>query len=462
MPPQSRNLHKEMNPGPHTDRERSGRRARRRPIGWALAAALLLVVLLPLIAGAALSQPLPEATGLRFGENGNRTRIVLDFDRKVDFVTRVETGPARLVVDLGEVEWRLREDAGRPLRGLTRGYEIATSDGRSNLAIAVAEPVRIASSLVLPPSRDSPFHRLVIDLVADTAAGKGKAMVAPLPMTATAVSPEITAAPSGSLRFATIPASRPASLAALGGVGASINGHAKPAARSRQRDLPVVVLDPGHGGIDPGATSADGVYEKDLVLEMARELRTLIERSGRYRVVLTRDGDEFIRLRDRIAKGRHLGGQVFISLHADSLRLTGFRGASIYTLSEQASDEEAAKFAALENKADVLTGADLSQHDAVVATILIDLAQRDTNNKSIAFADVMAEELARVTSLVKRHRRFAGFAVLKSPDVPSVLLELGYLSNPDDARNLAQADYRAKLGRAIVRSLDQYFAVRRS
>ena len=241
-----------------------------------------------------------------------------------------------------------------------------------------------------------------------------------------------------------------------------MNGHAAPAAGPRKRDLPVVVLDPGHGGEDPGATSVDGLYEKDLVLEMARELRTLIERSGRYRVVLTRDGDEFIRLRDRIAAARKLGGEIFISLHADSLRLSEQRGASIYTLSEKASDEEAAKFAALENKADVLTGADLSQHDVVVATILIDLAQRDTNNKSIAFADIMAEELARVTALVKRHRRFAGFAVLKSPDIPSVLLELGYLSNPDDARNLAQPDYRAKLGQAIVRSLDQYFAVPRT
>ena len=134
------------------------------------------------------------------------------------------------------------------------------------------------------------------------------------------------------------------------------------------------------------------------------------------------------------------------------------RGASIYTLSEKASDQEAAKFATQENKADILADADLSQHDAMVATILIDLAQRDTNNKSIALADALAEELAGVTSLVRRHRRFAGFAVLKSPDVPSVLLELGYLSNPDDARNLAQPDYRAKLGQAIVRSLDRYFA----
>jgi len=258
-----------------------------------------------------------------------------------------------------------------------------------------------------------------------------------------------------------VPISRPIGPAAVPSVAAVINGHPSPAAGPRRRDRPVIVLDPGHGGSDPGATSVDGSYEKDIVLGMARELRALIERSGRYRVVLTRDGDEFIRLRDRIAVARRLGGEVFISIHADSLRLSAQRGASIYTLSEQASDEEAAKFAAMENKADVLTGADLSQHDAVVATILIDLAQRDTNNKSIAFADIMAEELAKVTQLVKRHRRFAGFAVLKSPDVPSVLLELGYLSNPDDARNLAQPDHRAKLGHAVVRSLDRYFAVSR-
>ena len=179
-------------------------------------------------------------------------------------------------------------------------------------------------------------------------------------------------------------------------------------------------------------------------------------------MALTRDGDVFIRLRDRIARARELGGQVFISLHADSLRVAEQRGASVYTLSQTASDEEAARLAAKENKADILAAADLSQHDPTVATILIDLAQRDTNNKSIAFADLLAEELAGVTPLVRRHRRFAGFAVLKSPDMPSVLLELGYLSNPDDARNLARPNYRAKLGQAIVRSLDRHFGVPRS
>jgi N-acetylmuramoyl-L-alanine amidase len=418
-----------------------------------------LLVLLALDNGAAQAAQDPRALGLRFGENGTVTRIVVDFDRKVSFAARFEPNPDRLMIDLSPVDWQLAANAGQPLHGLTRGFELGTSAKRSQLAVELAGPVRIANALLLPPSKDSAFHRLVVDLVADAGAGHaGIATAAPMPP------PPIrpAAGPPAALvtRQAPVPASRPLALAAVPSVGAAVNGHGK--AATRQRERPVIVLDPGHGGIDPGAISADGLREKDLVLEMARELRTLIERSGRYRVVLTRDDDGFIRLRDRIAKARLLGGQVFISLHADSLRMTELRGASIYTLSEQASDEEAAKFAALENKADVLTGANLSQHDAVVATILIDLAQRDTNNKSIAFADILAEELAGVTSLVKRHRRFAGFAVLKSPDVPSVLLELGYLSNPDDARNLAQPDYRAKLGHAIVRALDQYFAVPRT
>lgn len=201
-----------------------------------------------------------------------------------------------------------------------------------------------------------------------------------------------------------------------------------------------------------------GAFEKDLVLEMALDLRRLIEQTGRYRVALTRDSDVFIRLRDRITKARELNGRVFISLHADSLRVAELRGASVYTLSETASDAEAARLATEENQADVLAGTDLSRHDAAVATILLDLAQRDTNNRSITFADLLAEELSAVAPMVRRHRRFAGFAVLKSPDVPSVLLELGYLSNPDDARNLAEPDYRAKLSKAIVRAVDRFFA----
>ena len=415
----------------------------------------LVAPLLALLGAAAHAAEPAGATDLRFGDHGDRSRVVVDFDRKVSFAAQVWSVPDRLEVDFGPVEWQLPPGAGRPLRGMARGYELTDGrDGGARLVVSLARPARLVSAILLPPNKDSPSHRLVIDLAA-TRPGE---VVAAAPATsppAPADAPAAAVAAATPRPGAPVPVSRPASFAAM------VDGQARAAAAARGHELPVVVLDPGHGGNDPGAISVDGRYEKNLVLDMARELETLIERSGRYRVVLTREDDEYIPLRERIAKARRLGGDVFISLHADSLRLADMRGASIYTLSEKASDQEAAKFAAQENKADILADADLSQHDAMVATILIDLAQRDTNNKSIALADALAEELAGVTPLVRRHRRFAGFAVLKSPDVPSVLLELGYLSNPDDARNLAQPDYRAKLGQAIVRSLDRYFSVSR-
>lgn len=375
-----------------------------------------------------LAGTVPEVVGLRFGASGTRTRIVVDLDRSVPYEANVQADASQLVIVLDGAQWHVPAGAEGSRRGLVRSHNVeAVAPGRARLTVDMARPVRIVGAILLPPSQDSASYRLVVDVVADP-----NAAVAPQVAQA---QPELVAAP------VPLPAGKP---------------------QLDHPALPVVVLDPGHGGVDPGATAVNGDYEKDLVLEMAKELRTLIERSGKYRVALTRDSDRFIPLRDRIALARELGGSIFISLHADSLRYADQRGASIYTLSEKASDAEAARFAAQENKADILTGTDLSQHDAVVATILIDLAQRDTNNKSILFADIMSEELAAVTSMLRRHRRFAGFAVLKSPDIPSVLLELGYLSNPDDARNLAQPNYRAKLGQAIVRSLDRYFAAPRS
>jgi N-acetylmuramoyl-L-alanine amidase len=404
---------------------------------------LQLVTMMAAPVAAQLRQE-PAVLGLRFGESGPRTRVVLDFDRAVAFTARARSDPERLVIDLNDVQWRAGAATGTP-RGLARAHRFAAGTaGGARFEVDMARPFRIVGAILLPPSKDSAHYRLVVDMVADGTDGR---------VDAGPVSPAPGLPP--------VPVSRPTGFAALPTTSAPVASTPPAAARAVPR-LPVVVLDPGHGGADPGAIGIDGAYEKDLVLEMAKELRELIERSGKYRVALTRDGDEFIQLRDRIAKGRELGGQIFISIHADSLRAGEQRGASIYTISEMASDTEAAQLASQENKADILAGADLSRHDAVVTSILINLAQRDTNNKSIAFADIMAEELAGVTALVRKHRRFAGFAVLKSPDVPSVLLELGYLSNPDDARNLAQPDYRAKLGQAIVRSLDRYFVVPRS
>ena len=228
----------------------------------------------------------------------------------------------------------------------------------------------------------------------------------------------------------------------------------KPGARGDRR---VIVIDPGHGGVDPGAIGRSGVLEKDITLRAARALKRRLERSRRYRVVLTRDRDVFIRLRDRIAVARRHDADLFISLHADSIRRAGVRGLSVYTLSEKASDKEAAELAEKENKADLVAGIDLSTETPEVTDILIDLAQRETMNDSVRFAAELVQELRRVTKLLRRTHRFAGFAVLKAPDVPSVLIEMGFLSNRQDERALRQAGYRARIADSVALAIDRYF-----
>jgi N-acetylmuramoyl-L-alanine amidase len=224
-----------------------------------------------------------------------------------------------------------------------------------------------------------------------------------------------------------------------------------------------IVIDPGHGGIDPGAIGSRGAYEKNVVLAMALKLRRQLEATGRYEVVMTRDSDQIVRLRDRLHVARESNGELFLSLHADSLvKAPEVRGASVYTLSEQASNEEAARLASKENRADILAGLDLSDQEDIVTEILIDLAQRDANNRSVQVAEHFVSQLKPVTKMARQRRSQAGFVVLKSPDMPSVLIELGYLSNPEDERALQDPDHLARLARAMVEAIDQYFLPERS
>lgn len=220
---------------------------------------------------------------------------------------------------------------------------------------------------------------------------------------------------------------------------------------------PVVVIDPGHGGVDPGAIGVSGIYEKNITLATARELKKLLESTGRYKVHLTRDRDVFIRLRDRVAIARQHDADLFISLHADAVKSPKIRGLSVYTLSQNSSDAEAQALADKENKADLIAGIDLSHESLDVANILIDLAQRETMNRSAVFAGALVTHVGRDAPLLGNTHRFAGFAVLKAPDVPSVLIELGYLSHPVEERELRKPAYRSKLAKAIVRSVDGYF-----
>ena len=219
----------------------------------------------------------------------------------------------------------------------------------------------------------------------------------------------------------------------------------------------VVAIDAGHGGIDPGALGASGTYEKHVTLAMAKELAEALEKSGRYKPVLVRDRDVFIRLRDRIAIARGAGADLFVSLHADAIDDPRVRGLSVYTLSEKASDKEAEMLADRENKADLIAGVNLSGETPEVTNILIDLAQRETMNESARFAGRLVKNLNQETKLLRNSHRFAGFAVLKAADVPSVLVELGFMSNPQDEAGLKTKAYRTQMVRAIVQSVDDYF-----
>jgi N-acetylmuramoyl-L-alanine amidase len=230
----------------------------------------------------------------------------------------------------------------------------------------------------------------------------------------------------------------------------------KPAPKPKAK--PLIVIDPGHGGVDPGTTGPHGGFEKDLVLTYAKALKTRLLKSGRYRVELTRDTDKFIMLRGRIKIARDKKADLFLSIHADSAPEASARGLSVYTLSEKASDQEAAALAARENKSDILAGIDLSEEREDVADILISLAQRDTTNRSSQLADLIVYSLDGKVRLLSNSHRYAGFAVLKAPDVPSVLIELGFLSHPQEEKQLKTSSYRQTVVDGIAKGVETYFA----
>jgi N-acetylmuramoyl-L-alanine amidase len=225
--------------------------------------------------------------------------------------------------------------------------------------------------------------------------------------------------------------------------------------------LPLVVIDAGHGGHDPGAISPhNGAREKDVTLGIARAIRDELLKSGRVRVALTRDGDSFIVLQDRYGIARRLKADLFMSVHADSAENQTARGGSVYTLSEVASDREAQRLASRENKADIINGVNLGGADVNVSSILIDLTQRETMNVSAGFAKLLLREAEPNIKLRGTAHRFASFVVLKAPDTPSVLFETGYLSNAEDAAFLSSSAGRQKVAVSVSSAVQAHFARR--
>jgi len=312
--------------------------------------------------------------------------------------------------------------------------------GQSRLVIDLAQPARLSQGFLLPPTGATPW-RLILD-IASTSEELFQFAAVPNQVT------RITAQGITQTAAAT-PAPRAPEPKPL-----------EPKSVAKDKSGPrkiVVAIDPGHGGIDPGAISANGIYEKNITLAAAQQLKAKLEATGRYRAMLTRTRDTSLVLRQRIEIARHAPADIFISLHADSIRDKSIRGLSVYTLSERASDSEAAALADRENKADLIIGMDLSKESQEVRNILIDLAQRESMNLAARLANSLIGELRREVTLLRNAHRFAGFAVLKAPDIPSVLIEMGYLSNREDQSALMKESYRGKLMNAVVKGLDLYY-----
>lgn len=399
---------------------------------------------------------------IRVADHDGRTRVVIEIDSAVPFSVFTLADPYRVVIDLPEVGWRLPAEPLPQNVGLMERLRYGLfKRGNSRLVLDVGGAVQVTRAFRLPPG-ETPQHRLVVDL---TATGR-QAFMTGVGKPALVVAADSEGKDDASVMQAGKPVSpvsvpAPATKTASAALPSSPFGQPprKPDAGGRAKvKVRTIVLDPGHGGVDPGAIGPSGVYEKYITLAMAKEMQRQLNATGRYKAVLTRDRDIFIRLRDRVQIARDSGADLFVSIHADSLPNRSISGPSIYTLSEKASDKEAADLAEKENKADLIAGVDLTNESPDVTTILIDLAQRESMNRSAHFASGLIKEIGRETKLLRNTHRFAGFAVLKAPDVPSVLVELGFLSNKKDEKSLNSKSHRAKIAAAMVRAADAYFS----
>jgi N-acetylmuramoyl-L-alanine amidase len=378
--------------------------------------------------------PLPIVMSARIGEHDDRTRLVIELSDPVNLRAFALANPDRVVIDMPEVSWRL----GAPPRpsgfGAIKSYRYGQfRAGNSRMVIDLNQPVSVSDSLVIPPSAGFGY-RVVIDLFPTT---RPKF--------------DANAGWPADLRKRETDAER---------LAAMIAAQQTPTAPARAAGKKIIVLDPGHGGIDSGTVGVNGLMEKDLALAEGLILARVLRGRG-YTVFMTRENDTFVPLRQRVAIARTHKADLFIALHADAHPDPSTTGLSIYTLSDGRSDREGAALAKRENQSDVIAGVDLSGGNNPVAPILIDLVQRDTVNKSTRFATQAIARLSQVTDiLARRPHRSASLAVLTAPDVPSVLMELGYLSNASDARQMNTLKWRNEVAEAIADAIDGQFSAK--
>jgi len=406
---------------------------------------LVFFILLTAFPAYAAGQAVLQIEGIRYSGTGVKSRIVLDLNRKTDFRAFMLDDPYRVVLDLPVAEWktfksRFISDS------IVKSYRSGElKDGLTRVIFDIKKSAVIANIFTLGKD-DFNKNRLVIDLekssfsLFDARKGNvfGNRHLKGGGVSKTPPKSEYRAVENNIIK-ASVP------------MGASVS------LPRRKPGKYTIVLDPGHGGGDPGAVS-NGVKEKTITLAVALELRRQLEETGRYKIVMTRDRDVYVKLHERVYISRRKKGDLFISIHADKIHRSNVRGASVYTLSEKSSDAETERLANDENNSGFVAGVDLSQETQDVADILLDLAMRGKMNESNLFARMLMQAFAREKiRLLPNTHRSAGFAVLKAPDISSILIEIGFMSNPKEAKLMCSAQFQRKISTAIMKGIDAYF-----
>lgn len=365
----------------------------------------------------------PIVKGLRTAEHQLTTRVVIDLSEKVEFSTTFVSNPDRLIVNFTDISWPIKRT--KVLHSATlKSFEFINLNSKeSKLTFFTKGPIEIEEFFFLPP-KNYPYYRLVIDF------SKKK------PKKSNKNTKSIIKTNKENNTF-NLPRLKP---------------------NIPKIDVKIIVIDPGHGGRDPGAVGLNGTLEKDVTLAVGLVIKSKLKIQKKYKVILTRSRDKFLKLRDRVNIGQSVKADLFISLHADSIKNRSIRGGSVYTLSEKASDKEAEALANRENRADLIgVKSDLDKEDDDVAKILISLVQRETMNHSLIFASDLISQFNKVGKILRKGHRQAGFVVLKSPDVPSVLVEMGFLSNKIDEKKLNSLRFQEKIANTIIDSIEKYF-----
>lgn len=388
----------------------------------ALGLAACLALALPLRAQDG-ARPTAVAIAADLSSQGSQSKLTLTLSKPVEARAFVMERPDRAVIDLPEVNFQLDSETGRRREGVVQSFRYGLfAPGRSRIVIDLASPATVGRIETATRPRDGAVLMTIpLQRVDRETFRKAAASADPRP------------APS----------------------------HAATAAPGDPR--PLIVIDAGHGGTDPGAIASTGAFEKDIVFGFAQDLAGKLNAAGRYRVQMTRDRDVFVPLGERVRIARDAKADLFISIHADSISSAPqVRGATIYTGSEKATDSESAKLAERENRADAAAGAEAVEATPDIADILQELTLRETRGFSSSFARSLMGQLAPVMEMSTKPHREARFVVLRSPDVPSVLVELGYLSSKRDLEKLQDPEWRAGVTGSMAKAVDQFFATRTS